>query len=42
MFVLATSLSSQVNLDWRTYIMLAVYFLILLVIGYYGYKQATG
>ncbi|WP_458383904.1 hypothetical protein, partial [Staphylococcus caledonicus] len=22
--------------------MLAVYFLILLVIGYYGYKQATG
>ena len=42
MFVLATSLSSQVNPDWRTYIMLAVYFLILLVIGYYGYKQATG
>ena len=42
MFILATSLSSQVNPDWRTYVMLAVYFFILLIIGYYGYKQATG
>ena len=37
MFILATS--SQVNPDWRTYVMLVVY---LLIIGYYGYKQATG
>lgn len=42
MFILATSLSSQVNPDWRTYVMLAAYFFILLIIGYYGYKQATG
>ena len=42
MFILATSLSSQVNPDWRTYVMLVVYFFILLIIGYYGYKQATG
>ena len=42
MFILATSLSSQVNPDWRTYVMLATYFFILLIIGYYGYKQATG
>ena len=32
MFILATSLSSQVNPDWRTYVMLAVYFFILLII----------
>ncbi|MGT2357554.1 sodium:solute symporter family transporter [Staphylococcus aureus] len=28
--------------NWQTYIMIAVYFLILIVIGFYGYKQATG
>ena len=33
MFILATSLSSQVNPDWRTYVMLAAYFFILLIIG---------
>ena len=29
MFILATSLSSQLNPDWRTYVMLAVYFFFL-------------
>lgn len=38
---LGTALSSQVNAGWQTYIMIALYFIILLVIGYYGYKQAT-
>ncbi|MDM7882783.1 sodium/proline symporter PutP [Staphylococcus borealis] len=33
---------SQVNTNWQTYIMIAIYFIILLIIGYYGYKQATG
>ncbi len=42
MFTLGASLSSHVNTDWQTYIMIAIYFIILLVIGYYGYKQATG
>lgn len=41
MFQLGATLSQQVNPDWRTYIMLAAYFIILLGIGYYGYKQAT-
>ena len=36
------SLPSQVNTNWQTYIMIAIYFIILLIIGYYGYKQATG
>ncbi|QLK86409.1 sodium/proline symporter PutP [Staphylococcus sp. 17KM0847] len=41
MFSLGATLSSQVNPDWQTYIMIAIYFIILLGIGYYGYKQAT-
>lgn len=41
MFTLGSTLASQVNPDWRTYIMLSVYFIVLLVIGYYGYKQST-
>lgn len=41
MLQLGTALSSQVNAGWQTYIMIALYFIILLVIGYYGYKQAT-
>lgn len=41
MLDLGTALSSQVNASWQTYIMIALYFIILLVIGYYGYKQAT-
>lgn len=41
MLQLGTTLSSQVNAGWQTYIMIALYFIILLVIGYYGYKQAT-
>jgi sodium/proline symporter len=42
MFTLGASLSSQVNPDWQTYIMLGAYFVVLLIIGYYGYKKATG
>lgn len=42
MFTLGASLSSHVNTGWQTYIMIAIYFIILLIIGYYGYKQATG
>ncbi|MCD8907937.1 sodium/proline symporter PutP [Staphylococcus arlettae] len=42
MLTLGSTLSSQVNPDWQTYIMLALYFIILLIIGYYGYKKATG
>ena len=42
MFTLGATLSQQVNPDWRTYIMIGAYFLILLVIGWYGYKKATG
>lgn len=41
MVLFGSTLSSQVNLDWQTYIMIAIYFIILLGIGYYGYKQAT-
>ncbi|MGW8003529.1 sodium/proline symporter PutP [Staphylococcus shinii] len=41
MFILGTSLSSQVDPNWQTYIMLSVYFIILLGIGYYGFKQST-
>ncbi len=39
MFQLGATLSQQVNPDWRTYIMLAAYFIILLGIGYYGYNK---
>lgn len=42
MFTLGSTLSSQVNPDWQTYVMIAVYFIILLAIGWYGYKQSTG
>ncbi|MHC3758053.1 sodium/proline symporter PutP [Staphylococcus succinus] len=42
MFTLGATLSSQVNPNWQTYIMLSAYFLVLLIIGYYGYKQSTG
>lgn len=42
MLILGASLPSQVNTNWQTYIMIAIYFIILLIIGYYGYKQATG
>ena len=41
MLIFGSTLSSQVNPDWQTYIMIALYFIILLGIGYYGYKQAT-
>ncbi|REH79764.1 sodium/proline symporter PutP [Staphylococcus felis] len=41
MFIYGATLSSQVNPDWQTYIMIVAYFIILLGIGYYGYKQAT-
>ena len=33
MFILATSLSSQVNPDWRTYVMLALISLFYLLLG---------
>ncbi|MGW9856299.1 sodium/proline symporter [Staphylococcus hominis] len=42
MFVLGASLGNHANISWQTYIMIAIYFIILLVIGYYGYKQASG
>ena len=42
MFILGTSVSSQIDADWQTYIMIGVYFLILVIIGIYGYKQSTG
>ena len=42
MFILGTSLANQVHATWQTYIMIIIYFIILLVIGYYGYKQSTG
>ena len=42
MFVLSVNLGTHANTSWQTYIMIAIYFIILLVIGYYGYKQATG
>lgn len=42
MFTLGASLQSQVDPNWQTYIMLAVYFIVLLGIGYYGFKQSTG
>lgn len=42
MLTMGTALSQQVDANWQTYIMIAVYFLILIVIGFYGYKQATG
>ena len=42
MLILGASLPIQVNTNWQTYIMIAIYFIILLIIGYYGYKQATG
>ncbi|WP_436861135.1 sodium/proline symporter PutP [Staphylococcus caeli] len=42
MLTLGTSLANQVQASWQTYIMIVVYFIILLIIGYYGYKQSTG
>ncbi|WP_145372967.1 sodium/proline symporter PutP [Staphylococcus cohnii] len=42
MFILGTSLANQVHATWQTYIMIIIYFIILLIIGYYGYKQSTG
>lgn len=42
MMILGTSLANQVHASWQTYIMIAVYFVVLLFIGYYGYKQSTG
>lgn len=42
MFIIGASLSNQLGVNWQTYIMIAVYFLILIIIGFYGYKQATG
>lgn len=42
MFILGTSVSSQIDANWQTYIMIGVYFLILVIIGIYGYKQSTG
>lgn len=43
MYILNVStLSDMVNPSWQTYIMIALYFLILLVIGYYAYKTSTG
>ncbi|MGO2079103.1 MAG: sodium:solute symporter family transporter, partial [Staphylococcus equorum] len=42
MFTLGASLQSQVDPNWQTYIMLIVYFIVLLGIGYYGFKQSTG
>ncbi|SUM70240.1 high affinity proline permease [Staphylococcus saccharolyticus] len=42
MFTLGTALSDQIDANWQIYIMIIVYFIILLVIGFYGYKQATG
>ncbi|WP_436943874.1 sodium/proline symporter PutP [Staphylococcus xylosus] len=41
MFTLGVSLSSQVDPNWQTYIMLSAYFIVLLGIGYYGFKQST-
>ncbi|MDW8554668.1 sodium/proline symporter PutP [Staphylococcus xylosus] len=41
MFTLGASLSSQVDPNWQTYIMLSAYFIVLLGIGYYGFKQST-
>lgn len=42
MMILGTSLANQVHASWQTYIMIVVYFVVLLFIGYYGYKQSTG
>ena len=42
MFTLGTALSNQIDANWQTYVMIIVYFLILLIIGFYGYRQATG
>lgn len=42
MLYLGTALNQQVDANWQTYIMIAIYFIILLIIGFYGYKQATG
>ncbi|UBV41005.1 sodium/proline symporter PutP [Staphylococcus xylosus] len=41
MLILGTSLANQVQASWQTYIMIVIYFIVLLVIGYYGYKQST-
>lgn len=42
MFTLGTALSNQIDVNWQTYVMIIVYFIILLIIGFYGYRQATG
>lgn len=42
MFTLGTALSNQIDANWQTYVMIIVYFIILLIIGFYGYRQATG
>lgn len=34
MLTMGTALSQQVDANWQTYIMIAVYFLILIVIGF--------
>ncbi|MCG3402936.1 MULTISPECIES: sodium/proline symporter PutP [Staphylococcus] len=41
MSILGATFSQQVNPNWQTYIMICFYFIILLIIGYYGYKKAT-
>ncbi len=43
MLTMGTALSQQVDANWQTYIMIAVYFFVTpIVICFYGYKQATG
>lgn len=37
-----STMSDMVNQSWQTYIMIALYFIILLGIGYYAYKNSTG
>lgn len=32
----------QIEVNWMTYVMIIAYFAVLLAIGYYAYKQATG
>lgn len=41
MLIMGVALHNQIQTNWQTYIMIGVYFIILLIIGYYGYKQAT-
>lgn len=37
----ATRVRDAVTLDWQTYVMIVLYFLILLFIGWYSYKKST-